>query len=64
MGRQTNIVNVDDDSYLEESVETSLSRRKMPNYESSYTISMENDFVREKVMVLIILIRWSMSIAW
>ena len=41
----------DDSSYLEGSVETPLSRHKIPNEESYCTIAMENVFVRKKMYV-------------
>ena len=47
MDGQPNIVAGDDASSLEGGVETPLSRRKIPNYESSCTIVMANYFVRK-----------------
>ena len=58
------IVAGDDSSYLEVGVDTPLSRRKIKNYESSCTSTMEKTFSMEKFMVLIILIRWIMRITW
>ena len=44
--------------------ETPLSRRKIPNDESSCTSAMANFFVRNFFMLLIILIRYIMRITW
>ena len=47
MDGQPKIVYGDDDSSLEEIVDTPLSRQKIPNDESSCTITMENCFCKE-----------------
>ena len=64
MDGQPNIVAGYDASTIEGSVDTPLSRRKMLNNESPCTSEMASYFLRKKVMVLIILIRWSTRITW
>ena len=49
MDGRTKIVACEYASYLKGSVENPLSRRKMPNYESSCTIAMTNFFVRKNL---------------
>ena len=54
-----------DASSLEGSVETPLSRQKIPNDASSFNSTMAKTiFKGGGVMVLIILIRWRMRINW
>ena len=64
MDWQPETVAGDDASSIEGSMETHISLWKIPNDDSSYTSAMANYFIRKKLMVLIIFIRWSTRITW